>query len=170
MHNSMQKIYVLFFSAVLFGLPFAASASGIQVSPAHLEFSVQRKVVTSTIEVKNPTTDVQIFRVYADEFTRAISVSPSTFTLNANEVQTVQVFVDPTDLRITDGVTTTTVSVVGSPSMQGISPVGAGAKVVVQIHSTEKGVYDKGVWVGLILLLLLGLYLVWKAITRKNKG
>ena len=65
-------------------LPFLANAAGIQVFPSSLSLNVAAKGKTITsITVINPTSDVSVFEVYADDFSQNISANPSSFTLES---------------------------------------------------------------------------------------
>lgn len=79
-------------------LLFAASsvnASGVKVNPPKLEITARlNESVSHEITVANPTSDVQIFKVYPDDFADIIKANPSSFTLEAEAKKTVTISIE----------------------------------------------------------------------------
>ncbi len=133
-----MKLLLLGFALLLF--PSIALASGIQASPDKLQFEIQNNAETKNIVVANPTGDVQTFEIYPDSLEQSISVSPSSFTLEAGNRKTVSVTVQPN--KLSSGVFTTTLSVVGKPITTSQVQVNTGLKIPLTI-STHKPWYSK---------------------------
>jgi hypothetical protein len=131
----MKKILITI--EILLFTPLLALASGIQVSPARLDFSVAGGGVTSqSLTVVNPTPDVQLFEIYPDNFAEQIKPEPTSFTLEAGAKKTVTVAVSG-NARALGQILITTVSVVGNPLSGGQNfSVGAGVKIPVSIIQT----------------------------------
>ena len=114
-------------------------ASGIQVSPIRLDFSVASGGVTSqSLTVVTPTPDVQLFEVYPDNFAEQIKANPESFTLEAGAKKTVTVSVSG-NTRALGQILSTTLSVVGKPlsGSQDFS-VGTGVKIPLNITQTAQ--------------------------------
>ncbi len=125
---------------ILFGLglllfPSLALASGIKVSPEKLQFETGGKTQRKEIVVANPTADVQLFEVYADDFSKAITANPASFTLEAGNRKTVTITVDPSKLG--SGITTTNLSVVGKPLTDSRVQINTGVKIPITISAHQ---------------------------------
>ena len=105
-----------------------ASASGLSVSPARLDFELSGNTnVAKNIVVANPTADVMIFEVYADEFQDTIIVNPESFTLESGGRKEVSVSIDSEKLKQAQTIATS-LSVVGKPLAQNKVNIGGGGK------------------------------------------
>lgn len=151
-----MKYLILSLWFLLAGVP-AAQAAGIQVSPSSLDFVVAtNKPVTHEIVVANPTADAQLYQVYADDFTSALTVFPESFTLEAGGRKTVQIAITPTALKQNNSqLLSTTLSITSQPLASGKLSVGTGVKLPITVSS--KFVANKNwlVWAGLAVLTLL---------------
>ena len=91
---AMIKTLIVFLFAGLAaagGLPAAALASGLQISPSSLDFTVTPGTEqTLTLNIANPTSDVQIFEVYPDDYQKNLVVIPSSFTLESGAKKSVK--------------------------------------------------------------------------------
>ena len=164
----MQKIIV---TIILFSLPLVTHASGIQVSPSKLEFNISQKAETKKVIVVNPTVDVQIFKVYLDDSTRGVELSPASFTLEAGGRKEVAITVDPKKFSSPDTIVYTALSVLGSPLMEGSVPVGTGVKVQVSVtRSGGSSVNVTGLIFGLVAVVLLGGVWAWKWRRSRSQG
>jgi|SRR3989338_1450422 len=145
--SNMIKYFVLlflFFPAVIF-------AAGIEVTPAKLTGSGE-------IVVVNPTPDVQVFEVYADDFAGMIEINPASFVLEANGSKNVTVSIKSEQRK---GIRATNISVVGKPLAESRFTAGTGVKIplVFQTEQSSSPVprkllwYLGGVTVGLALVL-----------------
>ncbi len=109
------------------------SASGLSVSPSALNFDLNAgQSVTKTLIIANPTGDVLVFEVYADEFKNMFSISPSSFTLESGARKEVKISIDSNNINEYPLISTN-LSVVGSALAEGKSNVAAGAKIPVSI-------------------------------------
>lgn len=85
---------MFYFLIILFFPYFTASAAGLQVSPARLDFDMpaQGEEIKKII-ISNPSADLQLFEIYADDFTDIISINPRTFSLESGARQEVAISV-----------------------------------------------------------------------------
>ncbi len=75
--NKIIMLFLLFAAA-------SACASGVTINPPKLEMAAKiNKSVSREITIANPTNDVQIFKVYPDEFADIVKSNPASFTLEA---------------------------------------------------------------------------------------
>ena len=136
-----------------------ASASGLSVSPARLDFELSGNTnVAKNIVVANPTADVMIFEVYADEFQDTIIVNPESFTLESGGRKEVSVSIDSEKLKQAQTIATS-LSVVGTPLAQNKVNIGAGAKIplTASFSPQEKTPYRS---YGFAVLGLIGIALL----------
>ncbi len=128
------KYIPLLLSALAFPLT-TALAAGIQVSPAKLEFNISDgKPASATIVVANPTANVQLFEISADDFQSAISANPESVTLEAGTRKTIIITVAPKDLPQNGSqLLGTNLSVISRPLAASELGVGAGVKLPVTI-------------------------------------
>lgn len=129
-----MKLLATFFLTLIF-LPVVTLASGISVSPAKLELAVQAgTTISEALTVTNPTADVQLFEIYADDFTDMFAFNPATFTLEAGARKTVQMTVNPRQSRLSDSsVLSTTLSVVSKPLADSRFQANTGVKIPASI-------------------------------------
>ena len=119
-------------------IPIICFASGIQVSPARLDFSLaDGKPSAQTITIVNPTADVQVFEVYTDDFQDAIKAMPASFTLESGARKTVSLTVDAPALHQDNAKLSTSLSVVGKPLADNKFSVGTGVKIPLTISLTS---------------------------------
>ncbi len=144
-----------------------AQAAGIEVSPARLEMSVGSKTVVSRIQVKNPTSDVQLYEVSLNTDNSSITIRPKSFTVQAGGSQEVQLSVEPKQSTEFSG----EVQIVGRPLAGTSNEIGSGVKLPLAIHyGATSAWYQKTFFWGLfgIALLLVGL-MAW-FYRRKKKA
>lgn len=149
----MQKLPIII--GILSLLPRLVLASGLSVSPARLDFEVNDETKASkSLIVSNPTADVLIFEIYADEFAGIISAKPESFTLEAGGRK--EVVINANAKNITNspsslfgqpfgpelmvegrggkgGVVSTNISVVGKALAEGKINLASGAKIPITI-------------------------------------
>ena len=114
-------------------LPAGVLAAGLLVSPSKLDFSLTpQSKLEQTLTIVNPTADVQVFEVYADDFTDVIKATPSSFTLESGAIKKVNILIDAKSLNV-DQHLVTNLSVVGKPLAESKFSVGAGAKIPIFI-------------------------------------
>ncbi|MBL8030916.1 MAG: hypothetical protein JNK33_01135 [Candidatus Doudnabacteria bacterium] len=143
----------------------AAQAAGIEVSPARLEMSVGNKPVTSRIQVKNPTSDVQLYEVSLNTDDSSIGIRPKSFTVQAGGSQEVQIRVEPKDSAEFSG----EVQVVGRPLAATSNEIGSGVKLPLAIHYGAHSVwYQQSLtWIAFILLVALVVCFVGRSMRKK---
>lgn len=114
MGNTIVKKTVL---AVVVAVSFvgaaaSASAMGVSVTPAQIELVGRSGThIARTITVSNPSADVALFEVRADEFDRLVRVVPSSFVLEAGASREVTVAAR----AARDGRFSTTISISARP-------------------------------------------------------
>src|SRR5665213_3519567 len=131
----MKTIKSLAILAVLIIPSALALAAGIQVSPSELSATVAGGKTTSlNITVVNPTADVQVYEVYADDFSSAITAIPESFTLQSGEKKVVDITIDAAMLKNQAGEKlATSLSVVGKPLADNKFSIGTGVKIPITI-------------------------------------
>jgi P pilus assembly chaperone PapD len=154
----MKRLSQLIIFSSLLLLPALSLAAGIQVSPSHLDIKLAKKSTSAEIVVANPTSDVQIFDVYADDFSDQIKANPSSFTLEAGSRKAVAINVAASGLQ-RDSTVTTFLSVVGSPLADSHIQARTGVKIPVSITVTTLPWYSSLPWwawlaIGLAVIIL----------------
>lgn len=142
-----------------------AEAAGIEVSPARLEMSVGIKSVVSRIQVKNPTSDVQLYEVSLNTDDSSIVIRPKSFTVQAGGAQEVQLIAEPKGSTEFVG----EVQIVGRALVATSNEIGSGVKLPLAIHYGAASVWYQKTFVwGLsgMALLLVGL-MAW--LNRRKK-
>ncbi len=140
-------------------------AAGIEVSPAKLEMSVGSKSVVSRIQVKNPTSDVQLYEMSLNTDDSSIVIRPKSFTVQAGGSQEVQLSVEPKQSTEFSG----EVQIVGRPLAATSNEIGSGVKLPLAIHygahNSWYSNYSAWVVVGILVVvaILVGFF------RRKNK-
>lgn len=84
-----------FIIAVLLFIPGVVWAAGIEVRPAKLNVELNASGGSYEFQVKNPSKQVQVFEVYADDFADIISITPQSFTLEAGGSRSVALAITP---------------------------------------------------------------------------
>ena len=129
-------------------------AAGVQINPEKLEFEVSgSKSKTKEIIVTNPTQDVQLFEVYADDYERAITTSPESFILEAGKSKKVSVTVKPS--KLSAGIISVNVSIVGKPLAESRLQVNTGVKIPVSIKITGTEYRDLIFPLAVVLLAII---------------
>jgi len=146
---------------LLLMLAHTTAAAGISVSPSSLELSDSNK--SQTITVTNPTPDVQIFEVSADEFKKLLIINPASFTLQAGKKKEVSITVKKNQSS-TNAILTTNLSVLGRPLLEERFTVNTGVKIPLTINiqrdslQNAKSLFDyKWLIIGVLILIILGL-------------
>lgn len=154
----ISSLGVALLSIGLGGSASVAQAAGIEVSPARLEMSVGSKSVISRIQVKNPTSDVQLYEVSLNTDDSSVVIRPKSFTVQAGGSQEVQLSVGPKDSAEFSG----EVQIVGRPLAATSNEIGSGVKLPLVIHYGAGSIWYKNVpvWVltgfGLLVVCLAG--------------
>jgi hypothetical protein len=158
----MKYLYII---CSIFLLPVVTSAAGIEVSPAKL--NLDAKTAKAELIVANPTADVQIFHIYADDFEERIKLSPQSFTLESGARKVVVVtIIEPSENLKQTGVFATNISIIGKPLAEGTFSVATGVKIPITINpgSVDKATdYSKAVWFGTFVIMLIA------AVTYSNR-
>lgn len=134
----MKKIQLMLLVILIF--PTYSIAAGIQVSPASLNLILEESSsISQTINVVNPTADVQIFEIFADNFTDSIKPNLSSFTLESGEKKSVEIAVNTKNLKLESGtILNTNISVVSKPLTSEKFTMGTGVKIPTTITIKEK--------------------------------
>lgn len=115
-------------------IPLTVSAAGIQVSPAKINVNLNTQSAATQLVVFNPTTDVQLYEVYPDDFSSQITASPSSFTLQAGTRQEVTINITrPADAK-TGEVLATNISVLGKPLADNKFQLNTGVKIPLTVN------------------------------------
>ncbi len=134
-----------------------AYAAGIEVSPAKLDIDAKKTSVE--LIVANPTADVQIFQVYADDFEDQIKLSPQSFTLESGARKVVVVTIAASFANLKqDGVFATNISIIGKPLAEGTFSVATGVKVPITVNLMPQAKttdHNKALWFGAFVVLLI---------------
>ena len=141
-------------------LPTFALAAGIQVSPAKLDFSSNEDGTIRQLLVVNPTADVQIYDVYADDFKNAVKITPESFTLEAGSRKNVSVSIDYNALSPNENVVTA-VSVVSRPLADSKLNLATGAKIPLTISFYKAANKNQNLPAAITLLAVIILILVY---------
>lgn len=165
-----QKTILTILATLGIFLPLAiAQAAGIQVAPARLDFKVQTgKAVSQNLTIVNPTADVQLFEVYADDFPELIKAVPTSFTLEAGAKKIVSISIDAGKQKANQSLSTT-LSVVGKPLADKQLSMGTGVKIPLTITFSPSALNSKNhnlIFFGLAILVLAGLAYYFKAIKK----
>jgi hypothetical protein len=124
------SIPALLLAVISVVLPFVAIAAGIQVSPSRLDVTVPAgRIAQRELVVANPTADVQLFTVYADEFEEYIKPNPASFTVEAGGRKTVIINIKGSD----NGTLSTNISIVGKPLVDARLQTNTGVKIPITI-------------------------------------
>lgn len=153
-----------FLPLFLLMIPAAVSAAGIEVRPAELHVESGS---TAELVVANPTSDVQIFEVYADDFDSLLDINPRSFMLEAGgrKIVTVQVSASEFD----EGIMSTLISVVSSPLVDSRFQAKTGVKIPTTITAVEKATYFEFLkWLSLTTLLIGLFALLLHTVLRKK--
>ncbi|MBI2607966.1 MAG: hypothetical protein HYW51_04030 [Candidatus Doudnabacteria bacterium] len=161
----MKKIWL---SALLF--PSMVSAAGIDISPAKIDLETHKdQTAEQVITVANPTADVQVFEVYADDFKNLFTFTPASFTLEAGERKTVTLSFDG---KSTDSaLLSTNISVLATPLADARFNANTGVKIPTTVRISEGGNSSNWVNKDLIFFGTLGLvllYLIFRLIKAKQ--
>ncbi|MFA6097495.1 MAG: hypothetical protein WC788_07760 [Candidatus Paceibacterota bacterium] len=133
--RSVYKIVILF---LLLSVASFAGASGIKVDPSKLEITAKtNEPISREITVTNPTSDVQLFKIYADDFSDIIKANPASFTLEAGEEKKVVITIRAAGDQKTSGILKTNLSVVARSLAETKFETNAGVKVPVSISILE---------------------------------
>jgi hypothetical protein len=165
----MKKILLLL---ALF-VPAVTLGAGLQVNPDKLVFNINgAEPRTEEMIVVNPTADVQLFEVYADDYARLIKVNPASFTLESGARKKVLVTITPDNLPA--GIISANLSVVSEPLISAKDQnvgINTGVKIPFTIqlsNSTEEPLWQFYGLLALGCLVVIGL-VSW-LIRRRRKG
>lgn len=117
-----------------------ALAAGIEVSPANFDIKLESgKSFTGQLTVANPTADVQIFEISADEFAEIFEFKPASFTLESGERKTVHIGVSAPNSRLSESrLFSTNISVLASPLADSRFQANTGVKIPINITTAEQ--------------------------------
>jgi hypothetical protein len=145
-------------------------AVGVSVVPSKLKVeSTINEIKKIQITIKNPSSKVSIYDVYADDFQSWIALEPSSFTLEAGETKKVALSIKPQQ----QGIFSTNISVVARPLSPREFQANSGVKVSLQIKVSENT--EKYHWLTItnsiyVIDGLLGFVLVITLATRRKRS
>jgi len=134
--NAIIKIIIV----LLFAAAAPAEASGVKVNPPKLDITTRlNESAVREITVANPTSDVQLFKVYPDDFADFIRVTPSSFTLEAGAEKNVTIEIETRSDQNSSATLSTNLSVVAKPLAETQFAMNAGLKIPLSITVSENG-------------------------------
>jgi hypothetical protein len=135
----MKKLLLI--SITILTLPAIVHAAGIQASPSSINLRISNSTAEQRIVIANPTADVQVFEIYADDFSSVMHFTPSSFTLEAGDRKNIQLTIDGSKLP-SNSTISTTLSIVGKPLADSRFQVGTGIKIPITA-STDSSAQPK---------------------------
>ena len=157
----MKKILII----ILLAVPQIGLAAGVQVSPDKLEFTTNSQQSKEMV-VANPTADVQIFEIYPDDFERAISIKPESFTLEAGGRKKVEVSVDAS--RLSASLITTNLSILARPLADSKLKVNTGIKIPLTVAVAEQR-FQKYILPLIALIIVIISFLAYWYIKKRKR-
>jgi len=150
---------VIFIGLILLGVPFGVCAAGIQVSPSSLKFEIRAgEEAEKEIVVVNPAADVQIFEIFADEFSDLVKINVSSFTLEPNSKKTVSIKIDSKSKNKNPGIYKTHLSVIAKPLLDSRFQANTGVKIpvlIVFLSAGESGTRTLPFWTLYVFIVLI---------------
>jgi hypothetical protein len=151
----MKKIIIISISFLISLISYSnALASGAQVSPSKINLEITNNTSETSLTVFNPSSGVQLFEVYPDDFENNISVNPKSFTLEAGENKKVKINVSASK-NIQNSQISTNISIISKPLSDSDFSVGAGIKVPITAIFTETKQINYFYYLAPILALFL---------------
>lgn len=151
----------------------SASASGVKITPPKIDLAVKiNKPLSEEMTITNPTNDVQIFKVYPDDFPDIVKINPASFTLEAGEKKTAVVTVEIKDGQNSSGALITNISVVAKPLAEAGFQANAGVKIPLSIivsESSSSSMAPKQVYSALAIVILFGIGALEYFVFRKKR-
>ena len=123
----MKKIILI----VLFLFPSIVCAAGVEASPSKLDIIASDSSGSTELSVRNPSANVQLFEVYADEFTENIKILPTCFILEAGASEKISIVYNTKSN--TDAIFKTNISVVAKPMTDSTFQFNSGIKIPITI-------------------------------------
>lgn len=112
-----------------------ASAAAIKVTPAEIKLDVNSgKIIKKEITVENPDLNVELYEVYADNFSDWIKIKPASFTLESEASKKVTLEIKNNQ----EGIYTTNISVVAKPLSGKDFKAASGVKIPVEIKVSKR--------------------------------
>ena len=181
----MKKTLFLAVGLVMILWPLLLMAVGLKVSPSELKTAGNiGLLIKQVLSIQNPDTVAADFQVYSDDFSTAITINPSAFSLNPQETKVVTleaIFLAP-------GIYKTNISVVAKPQINNKFRTNTGIKIpwaitIAQPNSNHaflaslSGFLNKQISLGYllaVLVVLLIFWLIWVTLKKRsqppNKG
>jgi len=160
-------------TVILFGLalPLLSFGAGLQISPSHLSITVSAgQEMMQKLVVANPTADVQIFEITADNYPDNIIPLPKSFTLESGARKTVIIkILSQGLLSQTNQKVVTDLSVVAKPLTADELTVGTGAKIPVEITVIQEQYKDNNKTIAMFLTITLAFVLLLAFLKNKHK-
>lgn len=173
----MSKLTAAFLGFLFLLAPASVLAAGISVEPAALELGgAPGAAVRAALTVANPSPDVEVFEVYADDMPDSFAIAPRSFTLESAANKLVQIEFRPP--KNSSAKFQTNLSVVGRPLAVSEFRANSGVKIPftytpgAQKPSRFGGTpifYAAAVLYGLVVLILGFLLIHYFRQKRANK-
>ena len=126
---------------VLMGLPLTALAVGIEVRPAKLELTSEQP--SNYLTVTNPTADVIIYEVYADDFGDLLEINPTSFTLEAGASRQVSITLSDKPEAKSGSLLSTNLSILQKALADSRLQAQVGLKITLTINLVAEQAKDK---------------------------
>lgn len=122
---------IVFISLFLL-FPHVVMGAGVEASPSKLQLQTfsNTKAVTE-LTVRNPSADVQLFEIYADDFSDSIKIHPTSFVLEAGNSKSIAISYDAK--RGKNTILKTNISVVARPLSESRFQFNSGIKIPITI-------------------------------------
>ena len=160
MNTIMRSIWRLTAGIILI-YPLLVVSAGLEVSPSRVEIEAEAgKQASAELRVVNPTADVQLFEVYADDFVSLISVRPSSFTLDADSAKDVIITIDTVG---PSSIIQTNISIVAKPISQNKFQQNTGAKVPLTVNIDASKLFFNKTAIRYIRYLVIAVFLLISA-------
>ncbi len=132
--KKMKKIFLISIISLLFITDFVQAAA-IKVFPSEVKIKTESGVLArGEITVENPTEDITLYEVYADDFSDWILSKPESFLLKGQEKQKVVLEIKNKD----KGIFLTNISVVAKPLSERKFKIDSGVKIPLEIIISER--------------------------------
>jgi hypothetical protein len=163
----MRYIGTIFILTFL--LASQVKAVGISVEPSSVNLETSRgEDKKISLKVKNPSSEVAIFRISLDEFSKQANISPTSLTLESQEEKEISIVFTPES----DGQLLTNISITAQPLSNQTFQAGAGVKIPLSITVKPKAnpqIFSRLEFYIAVFDFLLLIFLVNLIIKHKRK-
>ena len=155
MKHYSKIIFVFLVLILFFTISIKTKASGISVSPSKLEINNQntQKIIT----VANPSADVMLFEVTADDFAESVNILPQSFTLESGARKEITVTIIPNKLKNQNSILATNISVLAKPLAENRLAIATGVKIPLTISLERQQKNTNIFWYFIIVFGIMSL-------------